>query len=60
MGDVDAAEAESKALDNTASEATKRTYTPPSLSSYGTLRDITLHVGDSGSRDNVSKKRTHK
>jgi hypothetical protein len=46
MGDaVSAADAESKPLDNKAFESTRRTYTPPSLSSYGTLRDITLHMG---------------
>jgi hypothetical protein len=30
---------------------TKRTYKPPRLFSYGTLRDITLTVGESGHVD---------
>jgi hypothetical protein len=30
----------------------KRTYKPPTLLSYGTLRDITLHVGAKGKSDN--------
>jgi hypothetical protein len=34
---------------------TKRTYAPPILCGYGTLRDITLHVGNKGSSDHHSK-----
>jgi hypothetical protein len=29
----------------------KRTYKPPTLLGYGTLRDITLHVGAAGHSD---------
>ena len=38
--------------DSSKVEPTKRTYEPPKLSSYGTLRDITLHVGNRGNNDN--------
>jgi hypothetical protein len=39
----------------------KRAYEPPILRSYGTLRDITLHVGNKGNHDGATKKpnRTH-
>jgi hypothetical protein len=39
----------------------KRTYEPPVLRSYGTLRDITLHVGKEGHPDGGKKphNRTH-
>jgi hypothetical protein len=30
---------------------TRQTYEPPILRRYGTLRDVTLHVGKHGARD---------
>jgi hypothetical protein len=41
---------------------TKRTYKPPRLYSYGTLRDITLTVGESGRFDQPAtpdREKTH-
>ena len=39
---------------------TKRTYKPPTLYSYGTLRDITLHVANRINQDGGSNKNPHK
>jgi hypothetical protein len=36
------------------SSAAKKFYTPPQLFKYGTLREITLTAGNSGSSDNGS------
>jgi hypothetical protein len=40
--------------DPSESGSTKRSYEPPKLSSYGTLRDITLTVAGSGRKDGGS------
>jgi hypothetical protein len=47
--------------DPSESELTKRTYEPPKLCSYGTLRDITLTRGDAGHPDGGTgeKDKTH-
>jgi hypothetical protein len=37
----------------------KKPYTPPTLTDYGTVRELTLHQGRHGRRDNPPRNPTH-